>query len=732
MLRSLKVAAVLALFPGLVVMVFLAGGCSCTDPDGEPSRAAERTPPGKVFLIGLDGADWKILDRLEQEQRIPNLARLRREGAWGVLRSESPLLSPVVWTTIATGRSPMDHGIVGFLTVRDGKTEPVRSDERKVRAFWNILSDYGLAVGVTGWYASWPAEEVRGYQITDRIGTHQVRSGSVAPKQHLVYPEQLFAEVDSMRLRINGGIKKEQLGRFFNLPPGGGEVRISEDKLDTFLGIVRTTELYRAAVPALDLKYEPDLTAVYFEGTDAVGHLFSHFSAPLLPGVDPEQAAVLGVAFDRYYEYIDSVLGDLLAGVDRRTTTVLVVSDHGFKTGAARPGYESVQPGQDQAALWHRPEGVIIGWGRGVRSGVHLPETSIYDVFPTMFRYLGLPLALNLGGRPIEQMFTDELLQVPVEGVDDYERSGDRQRATDIDMDASETMAKLHALGYVGGGGRDDTPAEPGSGAASGQAAVPLNRYNLGMILLRQDQDQEALAVFQELIRTDPDNPFGYLGTGIVRLRRSQFAEAVDPLETAVRFGSSFGVVHATLGEAYMYSGRPAAAEQSFREALKYDRGDGRTALLLGQMMMNQRRLREAGTHLSLAAGVAEKPSDRAEALVGLGVLAEENREFEKAIGFYGRALATSPEHERAMERMANLMMVLDRSEEALPYLAILVQAHPENTGMLVLQGNALAAAGRSVEAGQVLNRALALDPGREDIRRMLAGLPGSGTDKSR
>ena len=88
-----------------------------------------------MLLIGLDGADWEIVDRLASAGRLPNLGRLKREGAWGVLRSEEPLLSPIVWTTIATGRPPADHGIIGFLTERNGRTEPVRSDERKVRAF---------------------------------------------------------------------------------------------------------------------------------------------------------------------------------------------------------------------------------------------------------------------------------------------------------------------------------------------------------------------------------------------------------------------------------------------------------------------------------------------------------------------------------------------------------------------------------------------------------------------
>jgi len=128
-----------------LVLALASGACRSVSP---PELAASRDvePRGKLLLIGLDGADWKILDRLAAAGRVPTIDRLRREGAAGVLRSEEPLLSPIVWTTIGTGRTPLEHGITGFLTIRDGKTEPVRSDERRLRAFWNVASDFGVRV----------------------------------------------------------------------------------------------------------------------------------------------------------------------------------------------------------------------------------------------------------------------------------------------------------------------------------------------------------------------------------------------------------------------------------------------------------------------------------------------------------------------------------------------------------------------------------------------------------
>ena len=88
------------------------------------------------MLIGLDGADWKLIDAMLARGELPNLARLRREGVWGHLKSAVPLLSPLIWTTIATGKTPDQHGILSFRAddSETGDAVPVTSNLRKVKA----------------------------------------------------------------------------------------------------------------------------------------------------------------------------------------------------------------------------------------------------------------------------------------------------------------------------------------------------------------------------------------------------------------------------------------------------------------------------------------------------------------------------------------------------------------------------------------------------------------------
>ena len=76
-----------------------------------------------MIVLGLDGVDPQVVDLLLSEGKLPNFAKLRQGGAYGRLVSSKPLLSPIIWTTIATGKTPAR-----------ARHLPLRGGEREDRA----------------------------------------------------------------------------------------------------------------------------------------------------------------------------------------------------------------------------------------------------------------------------------------------------------------------------------------------------------------------------------------------------------------------------------------------------------------------------------------------------------------------------------------------------------------------------------------------------------------------
>ena len=96
----------------------------------------------KVLLIGWDAADWKVINPLLESGHLPNIEGMINQGTMGNLATLRPVLSPMLWNSIATGKRPQSHGILGFTEAAETTNEvtPSLSTSRKVKALWNILS----------------------------------------------------------------------------------------------------------------------------------------------------------------------------------------------------------------------------------------------------------------------------------------------------------------------------------------------------------------------------------------------------------------------------------------------------------------------------------------------------------------------------------------------------------------------------------------------------------------
>lgn len=463
-----------------ILTLFLLAGCR-----------SRRAASPSVLLIGVDGADMGIVDRLIGEGKLPTFARLKREGASGRLRSIEPLLSPIVWTTIATGRKPQDHGIFDFIEIgADGQPTPITSVRRRVPALWNIAGEFGKTSGFVGWYASYPAEKVKGFEISDRLAFHQVSSARAT--EGATWPESLEGDLYG-RFGAPAPDVAATKARFLTDPLArltpDGEKRVEE-----LAKIRATTEFYRKVVPNLQHRKGTDLAAVYFEAVDACGHLFMEDAPPRRAEVAEADYAAFHETVDRCYQYQDEVLADLLRLEGPRTLTI-VVSDHGFKSGDIRP-VTSGRADTGLAPLWHQLYGVVLLHGHGVVAGSEIRGASVLDVTPTILASLDIPLSRKLPGRPIASAFSPGSFSA-VKTVVDYAAPPRRSVPAGVGSDA-EAVRRLAALGYLGGSSRT-VPHDP-------EGRTISSYLNEGAARAADGDDRGALVDFGKALDLDPGN----------------------------------------------------------------------------------------------------------------------------------------------------------------------------------------------------------------------------------
>src|ERR1700682_6713679 len=153
---------------------------------------------------------------------MPNWKRLAGEGATARLASFIPILSPILWTTAATGVSPDVHRVLDFQETdpKTGAKVPISGLSRAVPAVWNVASAAGRKVGVVGWWATHPAEEVNGFFVTDHASPILYEK---LPMSGVAYPASLEAGVARSVAR-EGRVAPEEIARFV----GGSAAQIEK------------------------------------------------------------------------------------------------------------------------------------------------------------------------------------------------------------------------------------------------------------------------------------------------------------------------------------------------------------------------------------------------------------------------------------------------------------------------------------------------------------------------
>src|ERR1019366_6888292 len=450
----------------------------------------------RVLLIGWDAADWKVIHPLMDAGKMPNVQRLVKHGSAWQIATLHPPLSPMLWTSIATGKRPFRHGIHGFTEpAPDGSgVRPVTNLSRKAKALWNILNQNDLRSVVIGWWPSHPAEPINGVMVSDhyhRAGG-PLHAGWILPPD-TVHPAELAGTLAGLRMHPDL-LSPHMVEPFI---PLAKDIDQDHDKrLAVFLRTLAECMSVQAAANWL-MDNEPcDFFAVYFEAIDHFCHAFMRYHPPRQSWIGERDFELYHNVVEMAYQYHYEIVGTLLkkAGDD---TTVILMSDHGFHPDHLRPA--SIPDIPAGPAIEHRDFGVFVISGPGIWQDEALHGVSVLDVAPTILTLYGLPVGQDMDGRVLSQAFVDtpDVAFIPtweeIPGQD-----GSHPPHTRLDpVAAHETLEQLIALGYIE---RPDEDRE----AAIRQTVREL-RYNLGEAYQDGGRHLEAHRIFSELCKADPD-----------------------------------------------------------------------------------------------------------------------------------------------------------------------------------------------------------------------------------
>ena len=449
------------------------------------------------MVFGIDGGTWRILDPMLRNGELPNIQRLYDHGVHGVLESAPPALSPVVWTTIFTGKPHQQHGI------HDWKTS--QSTHRKVVALWEITSARGLLTHVVNVPGTWPPEDVTGVMLsgfplsgsTVGGGTGQVLKESELAERRT--PAVYYANATLIADHAEG-LQPGSWSDWFEVPIPAHPAwrgmmrvrRLDDDELyvspcyrtDNGFDFGRPPEALQRVRDTLGVPYVPEgpgwskhaekWTPEYlfehlvhvsriqagaaeifaaspwrlFAFVDTLVDRTSHpYWAYMFPqdydGLDPEKARRYGNVVREAYLETDRQLGRVLAAA-KGEYYVVIVSDHGFHSNRDRT----------VAIGTHEFDGIYLVSGPGLRAKAG-SRAHIDDVTPTVLYLLGLPVARDMTGRVIPEV-AGQLRREPLE-IASYEAG--HRAGSDVPVDR-KTWEQLRALGYV-----DGAPPRRGKGS---------------------------------------------------------------------------------------------------------------------------------------------------------------------------------------------------------------------------------------------------------------------------
>lgn len=425
-------------------------------------RAGRKT---RVYVIGLDGATWDILDPLIEQGKLPVFGKLKKNSAWSRLRTFEPTLSAVIWTSIATGKSMLKHGIVDWLFVNKQKIQvPYSSSQKRTPSIWEMMDECGRRSVVLGWFVTNPPDAIQGAMVSDSFAPTLFRSFSRQDDPQdfpdTVYPRTEFKELLGYfnRVQRQGAFSYPRLVREMGIPD---YLRQFQERYASEVGKVHILSawhsflVYNRVEDLLIDRYlekdDYDLFLAYYRLPDVFCHFGTLFldkeyhdrivtiikkrepSAAELTEFNFKMAAVcLPVLKDK-----EHMLEKIYNRAVKENAYLIIASDHGFRLTSR--GYKHY----GLPARTPPPDGILMVLGPDVKRNTEI-QASVYDIAPSILYLNDLPVGRDMDGRPLLAAFTSERPVRSTVYTKMKHLPGKEDRSRD-----QKKIEELRSLGYI-------------------------------------------------------------------------------------------------------------------------------------------------------------------------------------------------------------------------------------------------------------------------------------------
>jgi predicted AlkP superfamily phosphohydrolase/phosphomutase/tetratricopeptide (TPR) repeat protein len=629
----------------------------------------------RVLLVGWDAADWSVIRPLLARGWMPNLQTLINKGAAGTLLNRAPLLGSTLWATIVTGQGALEHGVLGSRQMRKDQSSlrPIGHSARRVPAIWNLLEDAGVTSTVIGFPATYPAEQLAGVCVSDAFAT----SISASESAHSVWPPSFREVAESARV-TPGQIDAASILTFI---PKAAELAGKVDpRLDLFRQILAQTATMHAVATAALERNAWRFAAVRYAGLEHFSQVFMPFHPPKVPEVPTRDFDLYEHVVTGAYRFHDMMLGRLLELAGNKADVILV-SNHGFQSGAGRTG--GIAGSEMEQIGLHRREGIVVA-ASAVGGEVHpFQQMRAVEVAPTILAMFGVEPPIGMKGRAMDFARDRRMPLLPARPENAaIDQPADRDNIFAEEEAGDRSFTYLRSLGYLEQVDHYALLASDRLEAdrrhvealawmeyrqvpravsileeiAADYPALIDYQITLGEAYAASGNIERFSELTQRLRLAYPNSPIAVGATGIAAMMLGDKAKACELLNKAQQLAGKMAWLHAEIGRSYLRMAKWQEALTALNRAVALDDElpEAHAALAIVQARLGDKQAAIASARRAVESRPQESSYQRQ-----LGLLLIDEHRYEDAQTALETALKLDPNSAETAEALANVREAL-------------------------------------------------------------------------